>query len=547
MYHSRSVRVLVATAIASLVMTSVALADNAISDGDGAVPVVDSNLSLGPVGCNALVPDTALIAINRNGSATGTNTFANNAVVTVSVLSVTPGVGLSATIPTASNANKITLPSNWTGLANNTRSEGTVTANVSLTSSTEGAGSGTITFRATGLNTSGATINRDDDMTVSWTTGTCAPPNTPPSVSVTGVTDGLTYEFGAVPAATCNVIDTEDGNSSFAATLSAVTGPLSTYGLGIQTASYSYTDDGGLSDSDSATYTIVDTGAPAITDAGPTAGPTGNNGWYIVAVTNTFTATDSGAGFLAPLTNPHNFNVSSGTVEGSAVKINSGTVQDVAGNTATAIDSAAFKIDLTDPENAVTGVATGGTYTLGSVPAAGCTTTDPGSDPSGVASSASVSVTGGTSNGVGTFTATCSGGADNAGRLASNATATYQVNFGGLSGILQPINSDNTSVFNRGKSVPVKFRLAGDEPSGFDFSGWTLRNQQVSCTNFDSIDAELEPIVENPSNAFRYDAVADQYIYNANFKSMAVGTCWKVVVSLDSGQTMTSAIFRLQK
>ena len=124
---------------------------------------------------------------------------------------------------------------------------------------------------------------------------------------------------------------------------------------------------------------------------------------------------------------------------------------------------------------------------------------------------------------------------------------TYQVNFGGLSGILQPINSDSTSLFSRGKAVPVKFQLAGDEFDGFDFSEWTLRNQQVNCTSFDTIEAELEPVVVNPSNSFRYDASADQYIYNANFKNMAVGTCWKVVVTLDSGQSMTSAIFRLQK
>ena len=84
-------------------------------------------------------------------------------------------------------------------------------------------------------------------------------------------------------------------------------------------------------------------------------------------------------------------------------------------------------------------------------------------------------------------------------------------------------------------------------PTGFDFSGWTLRNQQVSCTSFDAIEVELEPVVANPSNGFRYDSTADQYIYNANFKTMAAGTCWKVVVTLDSDQSMTSAIFRLQK
>ena len=70
----------------------------------------------------------------------------------------------------------------------------------------------------------------------------------------------------------------------------------------------------------------------------------------------------------------------------------------------------------------MTGVAAT-TYTLGSVPTAGCLTTDPGTG-SGVATQATVEITGGTSNGVGTFTDDVSGGSDNAGRLAANAAVT---------------------------------------------------------------------------------------------------------------------------
>jgi hypothetical protein len=92
-----------------------------------------------------------------------------------------------------------------------------------------------------------------------------APTNTPPSVSVTGVTNGAAYTKGSVPSAGCSVVDTEDGNSSFAATLSAITGPNAADGLGSQTASCAYTDGGGLTANASATYTIVDSSAPSIT------------------------------------------------------------------------------------------------------------------------------------------------------------------------------------------------------------------------------------------------------------------------------------------
>ncbi len=48
--------------------------------------------------------------------------------------------------------------------------------------------------------------------------------NTPPTVTIGAVTNGASYEFGNVPVARCNVTDKEDGNSSFDASLSAITG-----------------------------------------------------------------------------------------------------------------------------------------------------------------------------------------------------------------------------------------------------------------------------------------------------------------------------------
>ncbi|HEX2384413.1 MAG TPA: PxKF domain-containing protein, partial [Acidimicrobiales bacterium] len=224
---------------------------------------------------------------------------------------------------------------------------------------------------------------------------------------------------------------------------------------------------------------------------------------------------------------------------------NTGTCTDKAGNLADSATFTGIYIDKTAPAVTVTGVADNATYALGAVPTAGCTTTDqPGL--SGVKTNATLSLTGGTVNGVGTFIAACNGAADHAGNTASKSV-TYKVEYTGVSGILQPINPDNTSVFNRGKAVPVKFRLAGDEPNGFNYSGWKLQRQQINCASFDNVDAMQEPIVENPSNAFRYDAGADQYIYNANFSDKPAGTCWKVVVTLDSNQPLESAIFKLQK
>jgi hypothetical protein len=95
--------------------------------------------------------------------------------------------------------------------------------------------------------------------------------------------------------------------------------------------------------------------------------------------------------------------------------------------------------------------------------------------------------------------------------------------------------------------VPVKFQLGGDQPNGFNHSGWILQRQPVNCSAVTDTGTVVEAVVDNPSNGFRYDSTADQYIYNANFKEQAVGTCWRAVVNLDSGQTLYSAVFKLQK
>ena len=282
----------------------------------------------------------------------------------------------------------------------------------------------------------------------------------------------------------------------------------------------------------------VDQTTPTISAAVAPARPA--SGWWNAASgapTVTYTCGDGGSG-LASCSSPVTFG------EGED-QTDTGTATDLAGNSNTATVTN-IDVDLTTPTVTVTGFTDGAVfYVGGSLPTAGCTSSD---GLSGINSTGGPTMTGGLNgNGVGSVTYTCTA-SDNAGNLGSDSRS-YSViyNPAGFSGILQPINPDNTSLFSRGKAVPVKFRLGGDEPNGFDYGGWTLQRIKVSCTNFDAEDAAIEAVVENPSNAFRYDAGADQYINNASFKDQAAGTCWKVRVTLDSLQTMDSAVFRLQK
>ncbi len=83
-----------------------------------------------------------------------------------------------------------------------------------------------------------------------------------------------------------------------------------------------------------------------------------------------------------------------------------------------------LNLDQTAPMVTVTGVSNGASYTLGTAPQAGCDTQDLAS---GVATSATIGVTGGNADGTGTFTATCSGATDNAGNAADPVTVSYTV------------------------------------------------------------------------------------------------------------------------
>lgn len=102
----------------------------------------------------------------------------------------------------------------------------------------------------------------------------------------------------------------------------------------------------------------------------------------------------------------------------------SGSATDNLGNS-TNVDFGPIQIDKTAPTVAVSGVTNGAIYTLETVPTAGCTTTDA---LSAVATAAIVSLSGGNGDGTGNFTATCSGGVDNAGNSAAPVSISFTVN-----------------------------------------------------------------------------------------------------------------------
>src|SRR5947209_1035318 len=139
--------------LASLVVLSsagVALADNALGDGDGAVPLSTNVLDFGANVCvGSTVTKNVALGLIRSGNDTGTNTFANSASVSFSIQGMT-GSGLSAAMGSPAS---ITLPSNWTSIPNNTTSPTAAIGQVTLVASAPGTVSGNLSFRAEGPNT----------------------------------------------------------------------------------------------------------------------------------------------------------------------------------------------------------------------------------------------------------------------------------------------------------------------------------------------------------------------------------------------------------
>jgi hypothetical protein len=254
------------TVVASIAVASVASADDIANNLDASVDATAEVMPLTQGGANGT---TRLYVVPRNGDGKNGCNLTGSTTLSVSVGSSNTSV---ATVSPAS----ITFTSCVAEPSGPT-----------VTVTPHNVGSATISLSQTS-NTTGATFNL---TTATFTVTVSPPPNTPPMVSVAGVTGGASYDKGSVPTAMCNVTDTEDGNSSFPATLSAISGPYAADGIGEQTASCSYTDTGGLTASAAVTYGVVDPSGPTIGYS--ISGTLGNDGWYTSDVGLTWNVTEN--------------------------------------------------------------------------------------------------------------------------------------------------------------------------------------------------------------------------------------------------------------
>jgi hypothetical protein len=235
------------------------------------------------------------------------------------------------------------------------------------------------------------------------------PDNEPPILDLPAdIVVEATAPTGAAVTYVASAMDGKDGELVPSCTPASG----SRFALGDTTVTCEASDAAGNNVGGSFRVRVVDTTPPIITAS---VIPEANaNGWNKEPVTVSFDCQDKVSGIAA---------CSAPAVLGEGADQSAlGTARDNAGNT-TETRVTGINVDLSGPLVRVTGVGEGASYTPDSLPAVDCTTVDV---LSGVESHATARVAGGDPNGLGVFTASCSGALDRAGNPGA-ASVTFEV------------------------------------------------------------------------------------------------------------------------
>ncbi|MBZ5494108.1 MAG: PxKF domain-containing protein [Acidobacteriia bacterium] len=236
--------------------------------------------------------------------------------------------------------------------------------------------------------------------------------------------------------------------------------------------------------------------------------------------------------FIATATDARDTNVivTCAPPSGSTFALGGTTVNCSATNSRNKTAEGSFSItvvDTTAPLVVLNGVINGATYTLGAVPAASCSTSD---SVTGVAVQASLSISGGTANGVGHFTATCSGAQDGAGNIAAPVSASYDVDYL-FNGFFSPVS--NNKVFKLGSTVPLKWTLQNAQ-QGFISSFSSIAAVQIAPDPSCSAGGEGVPFDAGSAGNSGLQFQDNTFQFNWKTDGLAAG-CYEAIVSLDDG------------
>jgi lysophospholipase L1-like esterase len=125
-------------------------------------------------------------------------------------------------------------------------------------------------------------------------------------------------------------------------------------------------------------------------------------------------------------------------------------------------------------------------------------------------------------------------------------TVSYRVKYA-YGEVRQPINADGSSVFRAGSTVPVKFQITDFDRTPVDSAEarlMTVRQYDTEGLDLDEVQEAVTNVAATSGNLFRYDAKAQQYIYNLSTRGMEPGT-YQLLIRLDDGERYT-AVFTLR-
>jgi hypothetical protein len=103
-------------------------------------------------------------------------------------------------------------------------------------------------------------------------------------------------------------------------------------------------------------------------------------------------------------------------------------------------------------------------------------------------------------------------------------------------GYLQPVNANGTSIFKRGRAVPLKFQLT-------DCSGHNVASAVATVHVFfysnGVVGSEIEDVTSvgkaNTDDLYRYDPTSQQYVYNLDTSPLRTNATYLVRTHLDDG------------
>ncbi|OGY61042.1 MAG: hypothetical protein A3I33_01325 [Candidatus Colwellbacteria bacterium RIFCSPLOWO2_02_FULL_45_11] len=101
-------------------------------------------------------------------------------------------------------------------------------------------------------------------------------------------------------------------------------------------------------------------------------------------------------------------------------------------------------------------------------------------------------------------------------------------NFGGF---MSPLIQDGSGIYKLGSTIPIKFQLVDANGGHISTASALLTMKKISSGIVGDEEVPLSTSAADTGNIFRYDYVANQYIYNLSTKTMSIGT-WQLKIAL---------------